>query len=157
MLETPFFSAYLTSFIVDTGTNCFVYLRLVCPLLPVSLECSFLKAPCFGWVRVAHLFSFCLCCPVMGFYVLSSVLWCPLRFPHKTMLCSSLHPDICWRAHVLFMLFVCSGVQRILRCVFSLFFEVWCALCCQYLWIVHFWLAIRYSLAFIWVILWQLF
>ena len=27
-------------------------------------------------------FSF-LCCPIMCLYVLSSVLWCPLRFPHK--------------------------------------------------------------------------
>ena len=26
-------------------------------------------------------FSF-LCCPIMCLYVLSSVLWCPLRFPH---------------------------------------------------------------------------
>jgi hypothetical protein len=27
--------------------------------------------------------SLCLCCPIMCLYVLSSVLWCPLRFPHK--------------------------------------------------------------------------
>jgi hypothetical protein len=37
----------------------------------------------FGGVRVAHLFSF-LCCPIICLYVLSSVLWCPLRFPHKS-------------------------------------------------------------------------
>ena len=36
----------------------------------------------FGEVHVARLFSF-LCCPVMCFYVLFSVLWCPLWFPHK--------------------------------------------------------------------------
>jgi len=35
----------------------------------------------FGGVRVAHLFSF-LCCPIIPFYVLSSMLLCPLRFPH---------------------------------------------------------------------------
>jgi hypothetical protein len=36
----------------------------------------------YGKVRVAHRFSF-LCCPIMCRYVLSSVLWCPLRIPHK--------------------------------------------------------------------------
>ena len=38
----------------------------------------------FGEVSVAHLFNF-LCCPIMCLYVLSSVLWCPLRFPPKAM------------------------------------------------------------------------
>ena len=38
--------------------------------------------PVFDGVCVAHLLSF-LCCPIMCLYVLSSVLWCPLRFPHK--------------------------------------------------------------------------
>jgi hypothetical protein len=39
---------------------------------------------CFvGGFRVAdYLFSF-LCCHIMCLYVLSSVVWCPLRFPHK--------------------------------------------------------------------------
>jgi hypothetical protein len=37
---------------------------------------------CLVWVRGAHLFSF-LCCPIISFYVLSSVLWCLIRFPHK--------------------------------------------------------------------------
>jgi len=40
-----------------------------------------LLPPLIVWVRVAHLFSF-LCCPIMCLYVLSFVLWCPLRFPH---------------------------------------------------------------------------
>ena len=47
-------------------------------------------------------------------------------------------------------LFVYSGVQHILCCVCVLFFFVSCTLCCQFLWIVHFWLPIRYSLTFIW-------
>ena len=34
------------------------------------------------YVIIFHLFMF-LCCPIMYLYVLSSVLWCPLRFPHK--------------------------------------------------------------------------
>ena len=44
------------------------------------------------------------------------------------------------RARVLFTLFVFvySGVQHILCCVFGLFVLVLCTLCCQYLWIVYF-------------------
>ena len=47
-------------------------------------------------------------------------------------------------------LFTPSGVQHILCCVFVLFFFVLCALSCQCLWIVHYWLPLRCSLTFIW-------
>jgi hypothetical protein len=40
-------------------------------------------------------------------------------------------------------------VQHILCCVVVLFFFVLCTLCCQFLWIVLFWLTLRYSLMFI--------
>ena len=43
--------------------------------------------PVFGGVRVANLFSV-LCCPIMCLKVLSFVLWCLLRFPHKNVYCS---------------------------------------------------------------------
>jgi len=46
-------------------------------------------------------------------------------------------------------LFAYSGIQHRLCCVFALFFFVLCTLCYQFLWIVHFWLPFRYSLAFI--------
>jgi hypothetical protein len=36
----------------------------------------------FVGIRVAQLLSF-WCCPIMCLYVMGSVLWCPLRFPHK--------------------------------------------------------------------------
>ena len=45
-------------------------------------------------------------------------------------------------------LFVHSGVQHILCCVFVLFVFGLCTPCCQFLWIVHFWLALRYSQPF---------
>jgi hypothetical protein len=51
----------------------------------------------YGGVRVAHLFIF-LCCAIMCLYVLSSVLWCPLRFPQKMMFGSFL-PPVVWRGH----------------------------------------------------------
>ena len=45
--------------------------------------------------------------------------------------------------------FMHSGVQHILCCVFVLFFFVLCTLCFKFLWIVNFWLPLRYSLTFI--------
>ena len=78
----------------------------------------------FGGVRVVHFFSF-LCCPIMCLYILSSVLWCPLRilitplvssnssydFRIKTMFGSSLPSVVCRSAHVLFTLFVFAFVK----------------------------------------------
>jgi hypothetical protein len=40
---------------------------------------------------------------------------------------------------------VYSGVQHILCCIFVLFYFVLCTPYCQFLWIVHFWLPLRYS------------
>ena len=77
--------------------------------------------PVIGGFRVAHRFSFFLCCPVTSLYVLSSVWfvfvqWCP----------------------------------QILCCVFVFVFFVLCALVCyQFLWIVLFWLPLWYYLTFI--------
>ena len=59
----------------------------------------------FGGVRVAHLFTF-FSCPILCLFVLSSMLWCPLRFPHKAMFGSTLPPIVAGKAHVLFTLFV---------------------------------------------------
>jgi len=81
---------------------------------------------------------------------LISVLWCPLRFPHKNdvrfvFTTSCLSEGSC-------LIYVClcySGVQHILCCVFALFVFVLCALCYQFLWIVNFLLSLRYSLTFI--------
>jgi hypothetical protein len=102
----------------------------------------------FGGVRVPHIFSF-LCCSIMCLYVLSSMLWCPIRFPHKKQCLVRLYPQVvCSRANVLFMLFVfvCLVLSNT-YCV-VVFFTL-CTLCCQSLWIVHFLLPIRYSLMFI--------
>ena len=50
-------------------------------------------------------------------------------------------------------LFAYSGVQHILCNVFVLFVFVLCTLCCQFIWIVHFWLLIQHSLKFIYLII----
>ena len=72
-----------------------------------------------GGVRVAHLFS-CLCCSMICLYILNSVLWCPLRCPHKTMLFGfSFLPLVCRSVHVLLTLFV--FVCRSAHVLFTLF------------------------------------
>ena len=45
-------------------------------------------------------------------------------------------------------LFAYSSVQHILCCVFVVIVFVMCNLCCQFLWIIHFLLLLRYSLTF---------
>ena len=72
----------------------------------------------FGGVRVAHLFSF-LCCPIMCFYVLSFVLWCPLWFPHKK-LCS---------VHLYLQLFV-GGLMFYLHCLCVVVSNTYCVALC---------------------------
>jgi hypothetical protein len=100
-----------------------------------------LSSPPFFSFFLVHFLSF-LCCPIMCLYVLRSVVWYPLRFPHKTMFGSSLPLVVCSRAHVLFTLFVFvthSGVQHIFCCVFVLIFFVLYTLCCHFFLIVHVW------------------
>jgi hypothetical protein len=65
-----------------------------------------------------------LCWPSMDLYVLSFVLWCPLRFPHNLKRCSV---RLCRQLFVFFT-FVCvclfadSSLQHILCCI-------WCFVC----------------------------
>ena len=51
---------------------------------------------------------------------------------------------VCMTAHVLFTLFVLACFHHIMCCV-VLFVFVLCTLCCQFLWIVHFVLPLRFS------------
>ena len=66
---------------------------------------------------------------------------------------SSLPLVVCWKAHVLFTLFVFFvayiGVQHTLCSVSVSIFVVLCTLYCQFLWILHCLLPFRYSLTFI--------
>ena len=92
-----------------------------------NLKCKSFKY--FTCISVLIIFLV-LCCSIMCLYVLSS--YCDIRYDFriKTMFGSSLAPIVCRRDHVLLTLFVFSGVQYILCCVFVLFFTVLCTLCC---------------------------
>jgi len=73
-------------------------------------------------------------------------------FRMKTIFGSSLPPVIYRRARVLFTLFVFVCVKwcpTLIVLCFCLFPFALCALCCQFLCIIHFGLSLRYSLTFI--------
>ena len=77
----------------------------------LPFESTWVHIRFFGGVRVAHLFGF-LNCSIMCFNVLSSVLWCPLRFRIWTMFGSFLPPVVCRRARVLFASFMFAYAQQ---------------------------------------------
>jgi hypothetical protein len=68
-----------------------------------------------------------------------------IGFPQTTKL--TIKMKYCINLRYLF-LFGYIVVQYILRCVFALFVFVLCTLCWQFLWIVHLWLPLRFSLTF---------
>ena len=109
----------------------------------------------FWWYPCCSFFfnSF-LCCPIMSLYVPSSVLWCPLWFPHKKRCSVRLYHQLFVGGLMSYLRYLCllahSGIQYILCYVFDLFFFVLCDLCCQFLWIVYFRVPLLYSLTFIW-------
>jgi hypothetical protein len=116
---------------------CLFVLYLVYPMLPVSLECPF-------WLSLLYSLTFiCLVSSVP--YVASfsglSIFDCPF--------------GILWRLFVLYLVYPMLPVP--LDCPFmivpSVFSNVYlscifCTLCFQFLWILHFWLPLRYSLTF---------
>ena len=80
-------------------------------------------------------------CPITCHYVLSSVLWCPLRFPHINDVRFVIVSSCFLGARVLFalVLFVCvQWCPTHIVYVFVLFFFILCTLCCQILWICFF-------------------
>jgi len=74
------------------------------------------------------------------------VMSCTLSASHRCLVCHYYHllvGGIMSYARDLCFFFGHSGVQHISCCVFYLFIFVLCTLCCQFLWIVHFWLLLR--------------
>ena len=105
------FLIFLVFCVVDFGGSVLLIFLVFCVVVfGGSVLLIFLVFCCgFWWVRVANLFSF-LCCPTIRLYVMSSVLWYPLRFHIKTIFGSSLPPFVFRRAYVLFTLFVFACV-----------------------------------------------
>ena len=121
---------------------CHIRSRNCLPFASIWLHLRFL-------VVSVLLFILVFCCPIMCLYVLSSVLCCPLRFPHKRndrfVLTSSCLQQVSSLIYVfsVCLLIAVSNTYCVVLC-FCLFVFILCTLCCQFLWIVHFWLPLRY-------------
>ena len=141
------------SFYVSTGTfvllHCDEWDRVVA--LPRHTFVTGATLLQLGWpykiLAVIFLGCFFLCCAIMCLYVLSSVLWCPLRFPHKNdvrfvFTSSCLLKDSC----LIYIIYVCLRIvvsNALYAVSLFCFFFVLYTLCCQFLWVVHFWLPLR--------------
>ena len=85
----------------------------------------------------------------------SFVLWCPLRFPHENNV-RFVYSSSCLQrgggSYLIYFIYAClpmvRSIQHISCCVVVLFTFVLC-LCCQFLWLVSFWLPLMYSIRFI--------
>ena len=106
----------------------------------------------FGGVRVAHLCSF-LCCPIMYIYVLTSLFWCPLQFPHANV---RLYLQLFVGGFMPYWGYLCLLAFRVVQHILSVFCFVF--LCLVYPMLPFsldfpFVLPLRYSLTVISVIL----
>ena len=132
-------------------------LYLICILLPKMGKLSGTAYPprasgfIHGVMVVSALLIFLALCVVLLCVFAFWISCCDIRYDFRINQCS-----VC----LFFQLFV-GGSMPFLRClclyavsgvliflcyVFALFFIVLCTLCCQFLWIVHCWLTLRYYL-----------
>ena len=142
-------------------------LCLVYPILPVSLDCPFLITP----LVFSNVYLSCvlcnLCCQILWIVHLWLPLWYSLAFiclvsgvPYVVIFSRLSICDcpfsIFWRLFVLCQMY--PMLSDSLDCPFVIaplvFSDVYlscvlCTLCCQFLWIVYFWLPLWYSLTFI--------
>ena len=91
------------------------------------------------WAKSSPITCMCL-------YVLSSVLWCPFRFPHKN---GSFLPPVVQGSCLIYVICACLRIVLYNTYCFGFCISSSCVLytqCCQFLWVVHSWLPIRYSL-----------
>jgi hypothetical protein len=142
-------------------------LCLVYPMLPVSLDCPFLIAP----LVFSDVYLSCVLCTLCCQFLWIIYLWLPLWYS-LTFICpvscvpyvdsfSGLYIFDCpfsilWSLFVLCLVYPMLPIS--LDCVFLIaplvFSDVYLScvlstLCCQFLWIVHLWLPLWYSLTFI--------
>ena len=94
---------------------------------------------------------------VLSYYVslrLTSVLWCPLRCPHKNDVRLVFTSSCLLKGSCLIYVIcvcLCIVVYKTYCVVFFVLF-VLCTLCCQFLWIVHFcYCPLRYFLTLIYL------
>jgi hypothetical protein len=142
-------------------------LCLVYPMLPVSLDCIFCIAP----LVFSNVYLSCVLCTLCYQFLWIVYFWLPLWYS-LTFICpvscvpyvasfSGLYIFDClfgilWRLFLLCLVYpMLSDSPDCIFLIAPLVFSnvylscVLCTLCCQFLWIVHLWLPLWYSLTFI--------
>ena len=131
-------------------------------VLPVSLDCPFLIAP----LVFSNIYLSCvmctLCCQFLWIVLSWLPLWysltfiCPVSCSFSGLSFFDCPFGILWRLFVLCLVYLMLPISLdcpflIAPLVFSNIYLscVMCTLCCQFLWIVLFWLPLWYSLTFI--------
>ena len=132
-LRVPYVASFSGLSVLITPSSCCQFLWIVCfwlplrlvyPMLPVSLDCPFLDYP----------FVLCtLCCQFLWIVR----FWLPLRLVYPMLPVSLDCPFLITPSSCVPYVASFSGLS-----VFDYPF-VLCTLCCQFLWIVHFWLPLR--------------
>ena len=115
---------------------------------PVYIHEHLSSPPVFWWSPIAHLSSI-FCIVLLCDFTFCVVIFVTVSAWKRWLVRLYLQLFVGGRMSYLryLSLFPFSGVQHILCCIFALFFFVLYTLCCQFLWVVLFWL--RYSLTFI--------
>ena len=136
-----------------TKQSSYIYFEAINWLCNISIDVPYTTAyiswapefPLRFLVRsVVLIFLFFLCCPIMCLYVLSSVMWCPLRFLNAKdvqfiFTSSCFHESSC----LIHLISVCLRIVGFnTYCV--VFFFVLCTLCFSFSWL-SFLLPLRYS------------
>ena len=94
-----------------------------------GLDCVYDFTPVFGGVRVAHLCSF-LCCLIVYIYVLTSLFWCPLRFPHEIV---RFYLQLCVGGFMSYLGYVCLFANRVVQHILSVFLLCFSSPCVPYI------------------------
>ena len=122
----------MNQFTIRTGWKRSLFLDKCCTLCTLKDNCSSSE-----WRTV-----FFLCHAIICLFALSSDVH--YDFCINTMFGSSLSPVFC----LIYIICVCLHI--VLSNTYGVvFFFVLCTLCCPFLWIVHFWLPLRYCLMFL--------
>jgi hypothetical protein len=107
-------------------------------MLPVSLDCIFLIAP----LVFSNVYLSCVLCTLCCQFLWIVYCWLPLLYSLTFIVLCLVYPMLSDSLDCIFLIASLVFSDVYLSCVL-------CTLCCQFLWVVYFWLPLWYSLTFI--------
>jgi hypothetical protein len=113
------------------------FLCLVYPMLPVSVDCIFLIAP----LVFSDVYLSCVLCTLCCQFLWIVYFWLPLWYSLTFIVLCLVYPMLPVSLDCPFLIAPLVFSDVYLSCVL-------CTLCCQFLWIVYFWLPLWHSLRY---------